>query len=109
MGESASFSLKGASNCAGELLLEPRQSQPRRRDEEKRVLRRANDLRHLRRMLGENVVHRGLNVGGVEKRDGGVGLRVEIDQKRFFFLKSECGSQIDGSSGLSDAALLIGN
>ena len=75
-----------------------------------RVLGRANDLRHLTRMLGENVVHGGLDFARVEKNEmeafdcGSRSMR-----SVFFFLKSECGSEIDGSSGLSDAALLIGN
>ena len=48
---------------AGELLFEARKGEPGRRDKEIWVLRRADDLRHLRGMLGKNVVHGGLNVG----------------------------------------------
>jgi hypothetical protein len=43
-------------------------------------------------MLGENVVHGGLDVSRVKKRDGGVRLRVEIDEKRLLFLQSDSGS-----------------
>ncbi len=60
-------------------------------------------------MIGEDVKHRGLNVGRIEESDGGVGLRVEIDEQGFFLFQCESGSEIDGCGGFPDAAFLIGN
>ena len=37
----------------------------------------------------------------------GIGLRVEVDQKRFLFAKGNGGSKIDGSGGLPHSAFLI--
>ena len=60
-------------------------------------------------MIAEHVKHGGLHVGGIEKSDGGVGLRVEIDQQSFLFALGDGGGEIDGCGGLAHAALLIGN
>ena len=40
---------------------------------------------------------------------GGVGLGIEIDQKRVDFLLGESGGEVDGGRGLADAAFLIGD
>ncbi len=45
----------------------------------------------------------------VEKGDGGVGLRVEINQQGFFLALGDGGGKIDGCGGLTHAAFLIGN
>src|SRR5689334_18477844 len=60
-------------------------------------------------MLGENVVHRGLHFVWGKERDGGVRLRVEVDQQRFLFLQGESGGEVDRGGRLSNATFLIGN
>lgn len=60
-------------------------------------------------MLGEKIVHRSLNVRRFEERDRRVGLRVEIDEKRFLFFQREGGGKINRRRGLPDAAFLIGD
>lgn len=78
-------------------------------DEEKGVLGRENNFRHFRGMLGEDVVGGQLEIGGSEKGDGGIGLRIKIDEESFFLAKGESGSEVDGSGGLPDATFLVGN
>ena len=91
------------------LLLEPCERQARGSDEQVFVFRRPDHRTHRHCMLGENVEHRCLNVFGVEESDGGVGLWIEINKKRFLFLQSKRGGKVDRCSGLSNAAFLIGN
>jgi hypothetical protein len=94
---------------AGELLFEAREGKARRSDEEERIFRGADDLGHFGGVLGEYVVHRGLDVVGFEEGDGGVRLRVEVNQESFLFLEGQSGGEIDGGGGFADAAFLIGH
>ena len=104
------FELERRVELAGELLLDFGQSQ--------RARAPTNNMGslvgltidgHVGVVIAENVKHGGLHVGGIEKSDGGVGLRVQIDQQGFFLSLSDGGGEIDGSGGLAHAALLIGN
>src|SRR5580700_522084 len=60
-------------------------------------------------MIGEDIVHRGLHLGGIKESDGRVRLRVEIDEEGFLFLQCESSSEVDGGGSFTDAAFLIGN
>jgi hypothetical protein len=60
-------------------------------------------------MVSQHVKHGLLNVLGIKKSDGGIGLRVEVDQERFLVSIGDAGSKINGGGCLSHAALLIGN
>ncbi len=103
------FELERRVELAGELLLDLRQGELGRGHEKHGIFCRFDDGGYLGTMIAEHVKHGGLYVSGIKESDGGVGLRVEIDQQRLFLSLSDGGGEIDGSGGLTHAALLVGN
>src|SRR4029077_435859 len=68
-----------------------------------------NDLVHPHGVVGKNVVHGGLHVGGIEEGDGRVGLWVQIEKEGLFLTKGDSRSEVDGGCRFSDAAFLVGD
>jgi hypothetical protein len=90
--------------------LELRQRDARRRDEE--VLerrRRLDDLRELATRIRDRVVSAATDRAELQERDAAVRLRIEIDEQRLPTAHRQGRSKVDGSRGLTDAPLLVGD
>ena len=66
-----------------------------------------DDVGHLHGRLGQNVEHRFFDQPPVDVRHRAVGLGIEIDQERLHALLGQCGGEVDGGGGLSDAPFLV--
>ena len=64
---------------------------------------------HLDGTLGENVIHRILELIGLKKGNCGVRLRIEVDEKGLFLLQGDRSSKVNRGGRLTDATFLIGN
>src|SRR5437667_9959376 len=92
---------------AVESLLELRQGQAARPDEQHGIFCGLDHCNQVRLLIAEHFEHRGGNFARLEERDGRIGLRIKIDQKRLFPALGDGGGKIDGCRRLPDTALLI--
>src|SRR5208337_4107367 len=93
----------------GQNLLQLRQRQPTRPQEQLGVLRGLDNRAHGGALIPKNFEHRGGNLPGIVKSNGGVGLWIEVDQQGALPAVRQRRGKIDGGRRFSDTALLVGN